>query len=158
MLSSPVIFFLSKYVGFKHHFSRRYVTAVIRNGTGDPRALLKGNITVPFIDGLANFTNLSVTHNGTGYILDFKVSFPPKANFTACSKPFHVRERVLYFTLVRHPSDANETVAFGQQPRIEVRDATDGSLVTNTGWKARQWICSAHIVNEHDHKGTKLIL
>lgn len=133
----------------------RYVTASIKNGTGDPGALLGGNTTVSFYDGWANFTNLDISHNGTDYVLEFRITFPFEANFTSLSVPFKVKERVLYFTLVRHPSDANETVPFGQQPLLEVRDAANGELVTNTGWKGRKWICNASIMNPQNYRGNR---
>lgn len=129
------------------------MTAFIKNGSGDPDALLGGNITVPFSDGWANFTNLNISHNGTDYVLEYNITFPFKANFTALSEPFEVKERVLYFTLVSHPRDVNETVPFGQQPLVEVRDAANGEVVTNTGWKGRKWICKASLVNPQNHKG-----
>lgn len=131
----------------------RYVTAFIKNGSGDPEALLGGNITVPFSDGWANFTSLNISHSGTDYVLEYNITFPFEANFTALSEPFEVKERVLYFTLVSHPRDANETVPFGQKPLVEVRDANNGELVTNTGWKGRKWICKASLVNPQNYKG-----
>ena len=133
--------------------SYRYVTASIKLGTGDPDGLLGGNITVPFTDGWANFTNLNISHNATKYVLEYNITFPSETNFTALSEPFEVKERVLYFTLVTHPRDANETVPFGQQPLVEVRDAANGELVTNTGWKGRKWICQASLVNPQNYKG-----
>lgn len=69
------------------------------------------------------------------------------------SKPFEVKERILYFTLVNHPYDANETVPFGQQPLVEVRDAANGELVTNTGWKGRKWVCEVSLVNPESYRG-----
>lgn len=126
------------------------------NGTGDPEALLGGNTTVPFIDGWANFTNLNISHNDTDYVLEYKVTFPVEANFTAHSESFEVKERILYFTLVSHPRDANETVPFGQQPLVEVRDAANGELVTNTGWKGRNWICKASLRDQQSLKGQRI--
>lgn len=140
------------------HFIRlslfcRYVTASIKSGTGDPGALLGGNTTVPFSGGWANFTNLNISHNGTDYMLEYNITYPLEANFTALSQVFEVKERILYFTLVNHPRDANETVPFGQQPMVEVRDVANGELVTNTGWKGRKWICEASLVNPQSYKG-----
>ena len=135
----------------------RYVTAFIKHGTGDPDALLGGNLTVPFSDGWANFTNLNISHNATDYVLEYNITIPFEANFTGLSEPFEVKERVLYFTLVKHPHNANETVPFGQQPLVEVRDAANGELVTNTGWKGRKWICMASLVNPQNYKGEHII-
>ena len=133
----------------------RYLTATIRNNTGDPDAILGGNTSIPFIDGWANFTNLDISHNATDYILEFQITSPIKANFSAQSAPFEVKERILYFTLVSQPRDANETVPFGRPPVVEVRDAANGELVTNTGWKGRRWICKASIGNPQSYKGDR---
>ena len=119
--------------------------------------MLGGNTTVPFIDGWANFTNLNISHNATGYVLKYTIIIPLDANFTALSQPFEVKERVMYFTLVSQPRDANETVPFGQQPLVEVRDAANGELVTNTGWKGRKWICKASLVNPQNYQGNQSV-
>ena len=131
----------------------RYVTAFIKKGTGDPEALLGGNTTAPFINGWANFTDLNISHNATNYVLEFKITFPLETNFTARSEPFEVKERILYFTLVTQPNDANETVPFGQQLLINVRDAANGEVVSNTGWKGREWICNTFLLNPQSYKG-----
>ena len=122
------------------------VTATIVAGTGDPNAKLIGNTTVEFINGTANFTNLAVTHSGVGYKLKLNVTYPANLNFVFTSGSFDIKERVLYFSLVQGPANANETVPFGQQPKIEVRDAANGELVNNTGWKGRKWLFIATLV------------
>ena len=129
------------------------VTASLRNGTGDPEAKLEGNLTIPIVDGWANFTDLSISHNATNYVMDFKVSKPSSAKFNASSEVFEVKERILYFTLTTQPKNANETVPFGQQPAIEVRDAATGDIVDNTGWKGRKWLFLASITNKGANKG-----
>ena len=129
------------------------VTATIKNGSGDPLALLEGSVNVTLENGWANFTDLSITHNATDYELLFYVSKPLASHFNATSQPFEVKERIMYFTVTDQPSDANETVSFGQQPRIEVRDAANGEIVNNTGWKGRRWIFTASLANPADNDG-----
>lgn len=129
------------------------VTAAIKNGTGDSMALLEGNVNVTLENGWANFTDLSITHNGTDYELLFYISKPSASHFNATSQPFEVKERIMYFTVTDQPSDANETVSFGQQPRIEVRDAANGEIVNNTGWKGRRWLFTASLANPADNDG-----
>ena len=129
------------------------VTAAIKNGTGDSMALLEGSVNVTLENGWANFTDLSITHNGTDYELFFYVSKPSATHFNATSQPFEVKERIMYFTVTTQPNDANETVSFGQQPRIEVRDAANGEIVNNTGWKGRQWLFTASLANPADNDG-----
>ena len=129
------------------------VTASILNGTGDAMALLEGNVTVTFVDGWANFTDLSITHNASDYKLLFNVSKPVASHFNATSQAFEIKERILYFTISVQPDDANETVKFGKQPRIEVRDIANGEIVDNTGWKGRKWLFVASIANPGDNDG-----
>ena len=129
------------------------VTASILNGTGDPMAVLEGNMSVTFVEGWANFTDLSITHNASDYKLLFNVSKPAASHFNATSQVFEVKERILYFTLTVQPGEANETVNFGKQPRIEVRDAANSEIVDNTGWKGRKWVFFASIANPEDNEG-----
>lgn len=121
-------------------------TVRVRPGTGDPNAAINGTTSVDFVDGWANFTDLSITHSGVGYVLEFNISKPTTAKFNASSSSFEVKERDLYFVVTKQPSDANETTPFGSQPAIEVRDRADGQIVTNTGWKGRQWLFTAALV------------
>ena len=129
------------------------LTASIKNGTGDPEARLEGNSTVPFVNGWANFTELSISHNATDYELVYTISKPSSAKFNATSHVFEVKERILEFRLTAQPGDANETLAFGQQPTIEVRDTANGEIVNNTGWKGRKWWFTAQIANPDDNSG-----
>ena len=129
------------------------VTVSILNGTGDPMAVLEGNVSVAIVEGWANFTDLSITHNGTNYKLLFNVSKPAASQFNATSQSFEVKERIMYFTFTVQPDDANETVSFGKQPRIEVRDAANGLIVDNTGWKGRRWLFTASMANPVDNDG-----
>ena len=122
------------------------VTATIRPGTGDPEASIIGNNTVKFSKGWANFTTLRISHNGTGYVLDFNISKPSTAKFNTSSQPFDVKERELYFTFKTQPGSGNEMAPLSRQPEVEVRDVADGQLVNNTGWKNRTWYATASLV------------
>lgn len=51
----------------------------MRQGTGHPSANLLGNITVKFVNGVANFTDLAIDLLGEGYIIDFVVTSPLEA-------------------------------------------------------------------------------
>ena len=122
------------------------VTATIVSGTGDSSARLMGESTVEFINGTANFTNLAVSHKGTGYKLKFDVTYPLNLSFVVESTTFEIKERVLVFNILQQPTEANETVPFTLQPKVEVRDAANGELVNNTGWKGRKWLFTATLV------------
>lgn len=119
------------------------VAARIKKGTGDVNATVNGTTTVDFVNGWANFTDLSITHSGAGYVMEFLITKPTTAKFNASSNAFEVKERDLYFVITKQPSDANETTPFGSQPAIEVRDRANGQIVTNTGWKGRKWLFTA---------------
>ena len=70
------------------------LTASIRAGTGHPNAQLNGTLQINSTNGWFNFTDLTVSHMGTGYILDFNVTFPSQAeNFTLASTSFNVDGR-----------------------------------------------------------------
>lgn len=87
------------------------LTASLRSGTGHPNAQLNGSLTVNCSNGWFNFTDLAISHMGTGYILDFNVTFPVEAeNFTLASDPFDVDGRPL---------------------KIHVFDKTSGDIVKN---------------------------
>lgn len=122
------------------------VTARLVSGTGDSSARLMGEETAEFINGTANFTNLAISHKGSGYKLKFDVTYPVNLSFTVESQAFDIKERVLSFALLQQPTEANETVPFTAQPRVEVRDAANGQLVNNTGWKGRKWLLTARLV------------
>ena len=127
------------------------VTATIRAGTGHPNATIMGNNTVKFNSGWANFTTLSISHNGTGYVLDFHISKPDTANFQTSSQSFDVKERLLYFSTSEQPSNGNETIPLARQPQVEVRDVANGEIVDNTGWKERKWYATASLINPNDN-------
>ena len=137
------------------------VTATIRSATGDPNATIIGNNTAKFSKGWANFTTLSISHNGTGYILDFHISKPDTANFQTSSQPFDVKERVLYFSVSQQPSNGNETAPLSRQPQVDVRDVANGEIVNNTGWKGRKWYATASLIDPNNNgaqlNGTKTI-
>ena len=48
-------------------------TLVPPTSGGDPDARLMGETSVPFIKGYANFTDLAISHNGTGYQIRYQV-------------------------------------------------------------------------------------
>ena len=136
-----------------HAISSWCVTASIRNGTGDKDAILEGNVTVTFENGWANFTDLSISHNASDYILDFNITKPTDALFNTSSHTFEVKERVMYCTLTMQPLGANETVPFSDQPEVNFRDAATGDIVENMGWKGRKWLLIASISNPGANQG-----
>ncbi|XP_076030840.1 fibrocystin-L-like [Oratosquilla oratoria] len=57
------------------HSSDPWLLQVTLSG-GDPQAVLVGNSTAPFIDGVASFDDLSVSKIGSGYTLNFSIVYP----------------------------------------------------------------------------------
>jgi hypothetical protein len=126
------------------------VMATIRQGTGHPNANITGNSTVKFSQGWANFTELSISHSGSGYVLDFHISQPQSASFNASSVPFDIAERKVNFVLSRQPGDGNEGEVLPQQPQIEVRDSSNNEIV-NTGWKGGRWYAKASLMDANSN-------
>ena len=111
----------------------------IRPGTGHPHALLSGTLQVNASNGWFNFTDLAISHMGTGYILDFNVTYPSAAvNFTLSTSPFDVAGRPLKAHVVTKTSgDIVRNAGFNVG--IDLRDRQTGAIVSNIGW--RVWIC-----------------
>ena len=55
------------------------MTARLRNDTGHPDAALSGITTISSVDGWFNFTNLTISHAGEGYVIEFEITYPPTA-------------------------------------------------------------------------------
>ena len=64
--------------------------------TGPTGAELVNNVTVPFIDGLANFTDLAFSKMGEGYSLQFAITYPDSITIApVTSQLFNVGSRPL---------------------------------------------------------------
>lgn len=129
------------------------VTATIRQGTGHPDANITGNNTVKFNKGWANFTELGISHSGSGYIIDFHISYPDSANFRTSSQLVDIAERRVRFDINRQPGNGNEGIALPQQPQIEVRDVSNNEIV-NTGWQGRRWLATATLIDPSNNGAT----
>ena len=130
------------------------VMATIRQGTGHPGANITGNNTAKFQKGWANFTELGISHTGSGYIIDFHISYPDSANFRTSSQSIDIAERKVRFVISQQPDDGSEGTALLQQPQIEVRDEANDEIV-NTGWQGRRWYATATLIDPNND-GAKL--
>ena len=75
-----------------------YVTATLV--TGPAGAELRENVTAPFINGLANFTDLLFSQKGTGYKVQFELTYPDDLNIeSVTTKEFEVGGRPLGIVL-----------------------------------------------------------
>eukprot|EP00794_Sanderia_malayensis_P006712 gene6712-7474_t len=98
--------------------------------------------------GLIAFTDLRFYDVASGYKLRFDIVIKPAnprfANMSLVSVSFDVNQRVFYLAVKSPVSNANDSVVFGHQPEIEVRDAG-----TNRAAKPlkRSWYVTVTIAN-----------
>ena len=55
------------------------LTVTIKSGTGHPDAVLGGTTTITSVEGWFNFTDLFISHAGSGYVLMFDITTPSSA-------------------------------------------------------------------------------
>ncbi|KAK3740701.1 hypothetical protein QZH41_019065 [Actinostola sp. cb2023] len=84
------------------------VTAGIRPGTGHSNGTISGTVTIDFVNGWANFTDLKISPSAVGYVLDFTISKPTNVKYNASSQPFDVTSR--YGDNKAHTTDDAETM------------------------------------------------
>ena len=86
-------------------------------------------------NGWFNFTDLAISHMGTGYILDFNVTYPAVAtNFTLATSPFDVAGRPLRAHVVTKTSgDIVRNAGFNVG--IDLRDRQTGMIISDIGWR-----------------------
>ena len=121
------------------------VTASLVPGKGDPMARLEGNVSVQFINGTANFTNLAISHNGTGYQILYNVTYPSKVSFSVTYGAHIVKEREFGFNFTAIITKVYDATPFPSQPSVMVYDTANGEIV-NTGWKNRIWYFEAELI------------
>ena len=114
-----------------------------------------------FLQGVAQFTNLSVDISGENYILALEAVTVPSSRyiFSGNSSAFNVSERLLYVKVVQQPGDCNDTVICGSQPILEIRNVFPDMLVENIGWRGRTWQINATMVGVSNSvlNGTALV-
>ncbi|KAL3885610.1 hypothetical protein ACJMK2_025660 [Sinanodonta woodiana] len=121
------------------------VTASIHPGSGYSWAVLNGNATVSFVNGFANFTDLSISHMGYGYILDFNISAPTVAqHWTLSSEPFNVSGRKISAS---QNISGNAIQNDPTQVVLDLIDATSLQKIQNIAWTGHTWNVSASLVS-----------
>lgn len=124
--------------------------------SGGANSVLNGtsNFQIPK-SGLIEFKDLNFYDVASGYRLAFKVIVNPAnprfSNMSLVSDSFDVKQRQFYLAVKQPPKDVNDSVAFGQQPWIEVRD-----LGTNLAAKPlkRAWNVTVSIKNNPPGNGS----
>lgn len=130
------------------------MTASIVEGTGDPNARLMGNATATFCNGTANFTDLAISHNGTGYQILYKVTYPVNVSFIVTHGPYAIKERELTHTFSSSlPTDIYAGVDIVGLPSVVIHDKALRTQV-ETGWKNRTWLMRAEIIHSSNLNAT----
>ena len=111
------------------------LTVTLRAGGSNPAAVLSGNTTVSFIDGFANFTDLTISHYGNNYILDFDITYPTEGNLTLESSPMTIATRpvLLRVTSVSSTPLENSYVSMS----MELIDGVTNQVIEDIAWRVR---------------------
>ena len=84
--------------------------------------------------GRAEFSNLSFYDVASGYRMKFNLTVTPwsqaYSGLLAISNTFNVTPRQFYLKVVTQVANANQSVVFGTQPVVEVRDLGTGRRAT----------------------------
>ena len=122
------------------------VTASLVTDSGHPDAKLEGITTISFVNGTATFSDLQITHQGSGYKLKYHVSYPVDSTFEVVgSTLIEIEERELGFRFDAHIVNAVEMFALGEQPRAYIYDVSTGEDVKTLGARGRKWVLEAHL-------------
>ncbi|XP_060573258.1 fibrocystin-L-like isoform X2 [Ruditapes philippinarum] len=115
------------------------LTASLREGSGHPNAMLNGTVTVNCSEGWFTFTDLAISHMGTGYVLDFNVSYPAEAeNFTLASDPFDVDGRPIKVHVYDQTSgDIVKDARFSVT--LDLQDSNTEDIISDIAWRDHTW-------------------
>lgn len=118
------------------------VTASLRSPLNQA-GILEGNITVPFQNGWANFSDLAISHPGVGYIINFNVTYPSHAvsfatslEVTISNRPIAVQVRPVTMIPI-----ANQAVEF----IVELMDGETMTSMDNIAWRVSDTYCKVNI-------------
>lgn len=109
-----------------------------QNYGSDKRATLLGTQAVNIVSGWANFTNLGISHSGSGYQLVFTVNDPTNFKSAVNTEGLLVKPRPLNI------GKAHNKIAHVGEPvklRIYLTDAVTNEIINYIGWKYQQWKC-----------------
>ncbi|XP_052060298.1 fibrocystin-L-like isoform X3 [Mytilus californianus] len=118
------------------------VSVSLKAGSGsNPSAVLSGTTNISFVSGWANFTDLMLSHEGSGYILEFTLSYPTDVVFTVESSPLTVTQRGLKAGVVFKTGNifANDLTTV----TLDIKDSTTNTVVTDIDWKGHRWQVTA---------------
>ncbi|CAK8682961.1 unnamed protein product [Clavelina lepadiformis] len=107
------------------------------DANADNEATLMGNTTVEVSNGYANFTDLRITHSGTGYGLKFSISQPSGISLTTTDPTIDISLRTVNIGL---PSGVDGYIEHNNPVDItlELQDV-NGVTLENIGYKGHAW-------------------
>lgn len=101
------------------------ILASLEEGAGNQVLLGQRKFQIP-VSGRVEFSNFSFYDVAINYRMKFNVSVSPHSQtysgILAISNSFDVKPRQFYLEVVTHIANANQSVPFGTQPVVEVRD------------------------------------
>ena len=109
------------------------LTATIKTGSGSVYGDLIGNITLPFVDGWVNFTDLAIDNADSDYILDFEITYPNTSTLAVSSQSLDVEGKDYYAAVVTAPDVVNVSENF--DVAVEIRDPDTMVAVTDLSEK-----------------------
>lgn len=122
------------------------LTAQILSG-GDASASLLGTVNTTFVNGTASFTDLAISHAGSGYQIRYSITYPTTATLAPVQTgPHNIHERELDFIFQYDTNNTRENTPMWPSPNVTVIDKADGSVV-ETGWKGRSWWLTATLMH-----------
>ena len=122
------------------------VTASLVPGFGDSGARLEGTLEVAVVNGTAKFTDLSISHSGSGYKILYNVTYPSTVQFSYIHGAHVIKERQIAFKFAYDFTQVYDAVAFSRPPSVQIYDVASGAVV-KTGWKNREWTFEAHLMS-----------
>ncbi|XP_076825618.1 fibrocystin-L-like isoform X2 [Clavelina lepadiformis] len=103
----------------------------------DARAILLGNTTVRVYKGYANFTDLRITHSGTGYVLRFAISQPSGINLASADPTINISLRTVNVGL---PDGVDAFLEHGKSVELIVElQNVHYTILENIGYKGHTW-------------------
>ena len=110
---------------------------------GPEGAFLSGT-SANFVNGMADFTNLTVSHPGS-YVLTFTVTYPLNSDFSVMTEMFTAESRQLALRVSTQPRDGNTTFILYPYPAVQLVHPQTNELVTEHTWRNRRWYVTADV-------------
>ena len=117
------------------------LTATITSG---PEGAFLSGTSANFVNGMADFTNLTVSHPGS-YVLTFSVTYPLNSDFSVMTERFTAESRQLTLRVSTQPRDGNTTFILYPYPAVQLVHPQTNEVVTEHTWRNRRWFVTANV-------------